>query len=80
MGLQRLFRLVLFLSSFGLLLNIFQTLNTIRPSRYIFCDFGNGKQRILRSEVPLFVITPTYKRMTQLPDMIRLGQTLKVNY
>ena len=35
-------------------------------------------QVVLRSEVPVFVITPTYKRMTQIPDMIRLGQTLKV--
>ena len=33
----------------------------------------------LLDEVPLYVITPTYPRMTQLSEITRLGQALKVN-
>ena len=32
-----------------------------------------------RTKPTLYIITPTYPRWTQLPDMVRLGQTLKVS-
>ena len=34
----------------------------------------------LERSVPLYVITPTYPRRSQMADMTRLGQTLKVQF
>ena len=36
------------------------------------------EKRQLESSVPLYVITPTYPRMTQLSEITRIGQVLKV--
>ena len=36
------------------------------------------EERLLEETVPLYIVTPTYPRLEQIPDMTRLGQTLKV--
>ena len=43
-------------------------------------EFDNlDKHEILQNLVPLFVITPTYPRSLQLPELLRVSQSLKVN-
>ena len=43
-------------------------------------EFDNSdKHEILQNLVPLFVITPTYPRSLQLPELLRVSQSLKVN-
>ena len=43
-------------------------------------EFDNpDKHEILQSLVPLFIITPTYPRPLQLPELTRVSQALKVN-
>ena len=42
-------------------------------------EFDNpDKHEILQNLVPLFVITPTYPRALQLPELLRVSQSLKV--
>ena len=42
-------------------------------------EFDNpDKHEILQNLVPLFVITPTYPRSLQLPELLRVSQSLKV--
>ena len=42
-------------------------------------EFDNpDKHEILQSLVPLFIITPTYPRPLQLPELTRVSQALKV--
>ena len=36
------------------------------------------ERTLLETSVPLYVITPTYPRMTQLSEITRTGQVLKV--
>ena len=44
-------------------------------------EFDNpDKHEILQNLVPLFVITPTYPRSLQLPELLRVAQSLKVNF
>ena len=43
-------------------------------------EFDNpDKHEILQSLVPLFIITPTYPRPLQLPELTRVSQALKVH-
>ena len=42
-------------------------------------EFDNpDKHEILQNLVPLFIITPTYPRPLQLPELTRVAQSLKV--
>ena len=42
-------------------------------------EFDNpDKHEILQNLVPLFIITPTYPRPLQLPELTRVSQSLKV--
>ena len=42
-------------------------------------EFDNpDKYEILENLVPLFIITPTYPRPLQLPELTRVAQSLKV--
>ena len=44
-------------------------------------EFDNpDKHEILQILVPLFVITPTYPRSLQLPELLRVAQSLNVNF
>ena len=44
-------------------------------------EFDNSdKHEILQNLVPLFIITPTYPRPLQLPELIRVSQSLKVRF
>ena len=44
-------------------------------------EFDNpDKHEILQNLVPLFIITPTYTRPLQLPELIRVSQSLKVTF
>ena len=44
-------------------------------------EFDNlDKHEILQNLVPLFIITPTYPRPLQLPELIRVSQSLKVRF
>ena len=44
-------------------------------------EFDNpDKHEILQNLVPLFIITPTYPRPLQLPELIRVSQALKVGF
>ena len=44
-------------------------------------EFDNpDKHEILQNLVPLFIITPTYPRPLQLPELTRVSQSLKVRF
>ena len=48
--------------------------------QHLVDEFDNhDKHEILQSLVPLFIITPTYPRPLQLPELTRVSQALKVH-
>lgn len=62
-----------------MLLTINSTLQEIRQEKLQrFSSPEEKEKRQLEDSVPLYVITPTYPRMTELSEITRTGQVLKV--